>query len=76
MCFAHSGTPSEALHVQAGVGPATARRFAQLSEGGLGSVEVAGSGTPRRWPRRKVIASSTGSAGSCITGGTATWKRR
>jgi acetamidase/formamidase len=48
MCFAHSGTPSEALHVQAGVGPATARRFAQLSEGGLGSAEVAGSGTPEK----------------------------
>jgi hypothetical protein len=26
MCFAHSGTTSESLHVQAGVGPETARR--------------------------------------------------
>jgi acetamidase/formamidase len=47
MCFAHSGTPSEALHVQAGIGADAARAFAQLGESdGLGTVEVAGSGTP------------------------------
>jgi acetamidase/formamidase len=47
MCFAHSGTPSEALHVQAGIGAAAASAFAQLSQGGgLSAVDVAGSGTP------------------------------
>ena len=47
MCFAHSGTPSEALHVQAGIGPAAAFAFAELSgSDGLGTVDVAGSGTP------------------------------
>ena len=47
MCFAHSGTPSEALHVQAGIGPAAAATFAALGEGGgLSTVDVAGSGTP------------------------------
>jgi acetamidase/formamidase len=47
MCFAHSGTPSEALHVQAGIGPETARRFTELAEtAGLGTVEVGGGGTP------------------------------
>ncbi|WP_051276491.1 acetamidase/formamidase family protein [Marmoricola sp. URHB0036] len=47
MCFAHSGSPSEALHVQAGIGPAAFRTFAELAQGGgLGTVDVAGSGTP------------------------------
>ena len=47
MCFAHSGTPSEALHVQAGIGLAAAATFAALGEGGgLSTVDVAGSGTP------------------------------
>src|SRR4051812_30193665 len=47
MCFAHSGTPSEALHVQAGIGPAAFSAFAELATGGgLGTVDLAGSGTP------------------------------
>ena len=47
MCFAHSGTPSDVLHVQAGVGVDAAEAFTALAEAdGLGSVEVIGSGTP------------------------------
>jgi len=47
MCFAHSGAPSDALHVQAGVGVDAAEAFTALAEAdGLGSVEVTGSGTP------------------------------
>ena len=47
MCFAHSGTPGDALHVQAGVGVDAAEAFTALAEtDGLGSVEVTGSGTP------------------------------
>ncbi|MFF0341349.1 acetamidase/formamidase family protein [Kribbella sp. NPDC004875] len=47
MCFAHSATASDSLHVQAGVGPEAAQSFAQLADsGGLGAVEVPGSGTP------------------------------
>jgi acetamidase/formamidase len=47
MCFAHSATASDSLHVQAGVGPEAAQSFAQLADaGGLGAVDVAGSGTP------------------------------
>ena len=49
MCFAHSGTPSEALHVQAGIGPAAAFAFAELSgSDGLGTVDVAGLRHARR----------------------------
>jgi acetamidase/formamidase len=49
MCFAHSGTPSDALHVQAGVGVDAAQAFTALAEAdGLGSVEVTGAGTPER----------------------------
>ncbi|MDT7553991.1 MAG: hypothetical protein QOI16_2527, partial [Pseudonocardiales bacterium] len=32
MCFAHSGTPSDALHVQAGVGVDAAQAFTALAE--------------------------------------------
>jgi acetamidase/formamidase len=47
MCFAHSDTPSEALHVQAGIGPAAFSTFAGLGQGGgLGTVDVPGKGTP------------------------------
>ena len=47
MCFAHSGTPSDALHVQAGVGVDAAQAFTALADAdGLGSVEVTGAGTP------------------------------
>lgn len=47
MCFAHSATAGDAVHVQAGVGPEAAASFAQLAgEGGLGTVDIAGSGTP------------------------------
>jgi acetamidase/formamidase len=47
MCFAHSGGAGDALHVQAGVGVDAARAFSALAEAdGLGSVEVAGQGTP------------------------------
>ena len=55
MCFAHSGTPSEALHVQAGVRAGHRETVRPTVGGRLGGVEVAGSGTPRRWPRRKVM---------------------
>jgi acetamidase/formamidase len=49
MCFAHSGTASDALHVQAEIGSDAAAAFGGLREaGGLGSVEVQGSGTPER----------------------------
>jgi hypothetical protein len=45
MCFAHSGTASDALHVQAEIGAAAA--FTGLAVvGSLETVEVAGSGTP------------------------------
>jgi acetamidase/formamidase len=47
MCFAHSGTASDALHVQAGLSSTAAQAFAGLAEGGgLGRVNAAGSGTP------------------------------
>lgn len=47
MCFAHSGTPSEALHVQTGVGAEAAQAFSRLAQSdGLPAVDVAGSGTP------------------------------
>jgi hypothetical protein len=47
MCFAHSGTASDAVHVQAGIGAAAATTSAELAEsGGLSTVDVAGSGTP------------------------------
>ena len=47
MCFAHSGTASDGLHVQAGIGPAAVSSFTELAQaGGLGTVDVSGSGTP------------------------------
>jgi acetamidase/formamidase len=46
MCFAHSGTASEALHVQAEIGSDAAAAFSGLAAVGLHSVDVAGSGTP------------------------------
>jgi acetamidase/formamidase len=47
MCYAHSGSASDALHVQAGVGEGAAQAFAELAgDGGLTAVDVAGSGTP------------------------------
>jgi acetamidase/formamidase len=47
MCFAHSGTASDALHVQAEIGSDAAAAFTGLATaGGLGTVDVAGSGTP------------------------------
>ena len=47
MCFAHSGTASDALHVQAEIGASAAAAFTGLAAAGsLGTVEVAGSGTP------------------------------
>jgi len=47
MCFAYSGTASEALHVHAGIGPAAARTSAELGEGGgLSTADVARSDTP------------------------------
>ncbi len=47
MCFAHSGTASEALHVQAEIGSDSAAAFAELAGvGRLATVDVAGSGTP------------------------------
>ena len=73
MCFAHSGTPSEALHVQAGIGPAAAFAFAELSgSDGLGTVDVAGSGTPDASRPHAGTGCWTAMAGSCTTAGTAT----
>jgi acetamidase/formamidase len=47
MCFAHSGTASDSLHVQAGISDAASAAFAGLAAtGGLGVVQIAGSGTP------------------------------
>jgi len=47
MCFAHSGTASEALHVQAEIGPDVAAAFSELAgAASLASTEVTGSGTP------------------------------
>jgi acetamidase/formamidase len=47
MCFAHSGTASEALHVQAEIGPEAVAAFTGLTEaGGMTPVDVAGAGTP------------------------------
>jgi acetamidase/formamidase len=47
MCFAHSGTASEALHVQAEIGSDAAAAFSELAAAsGLSSVDIAGSGTP------------------------------
>ncbi len=47
MCFAHSGTAADALHVQAGLTSAAIQAFSGLVEGGgLGAVSVAGSGMP------------------------------
>src|SRR3954451_5191039 len=47
MCFAHSGTASESLHVQAGISDAAAAAFGQVAGvGSMGSVDVVGSGTP------------------------------
>src|SRR4051794_6813589 len=47
MCFAHSGTASESLHVQAGISAGAAAAFAGLADArGLSQVDVAGSGVP------------------------------
>nr|WP_221382338.1 acetamidase/formamidase family protein [Actinoplanes polyasparticus] len=47
MCFAHSGTAGDALHVQAEIGAEASAAFGGLAAaGGLGTVETAGSGTP------------------------------
>src|SRR3954469_7558617 len=47
MCFAHSGTASEALHIQAAIGSDAAGAFGDLAAaGGLGPVDIAGAGTP------------------------------
>ena len=47
MCFAHSGTASEALHVQAEISPDAVAALSELAaSGGLGTVDVSGSGTP------------------------------
>jgi hypothetical protein len=47
MCFAHSGTAGEALHVQAAIGADAAAASSELATvGSLGTVDVAGSGTP------------------------------
>jgi acetamidase/formamidase len=47
MCFAHSRTPSDGLHVQAGVGADAARAFATVAGSeGLTAVDVPGAGTP------------------------------
>lgn len=47
MCFAHSGTASDALHVQAEIGASAAAAFTELAAaGGLGTLKVAGSGIP------------------------------
>jgi acetamidase/formamidase len=47
MCFAHSGTAHDSLHVQAGLGSAAMQAFSDLADsGGLSRVDVAGSGTP------------------------------
>jgi acetamidase/formamidase len=55
MCFAHSATASESLHVQAGISDDAAAAFAGLADaGGLGRVDVAGSGTP------EVVATTAG----------------
>jgi acetamidase/formamidase len=47
MCFAHSGSASDAFHVQAGISEDAVGAFAELAAvGGLSAVDVAGSGTP------------------------------
>jgi acetamidase/formamidase len=47
MCFAHSSTASDALHIQAQIGDEAASAFGSLADAGaLGTVEVPGSGTP------------------------------
>jgi acetamidase/formamidase len=47
MCFAHSATATDALHVQAGLRNAAIQAFTDLAGGGgLGAVDVPGSGTP------------------------------
>jgi Acetamidase/Formamidase family len=47
MCFAHSGTASEALHVQAEISPDAVVALGQLAaSGSLGTVDVSRSGTP------------------------------
>ncbi len=47
MCFAHSGSPSDSLHVQAGIGVEAAQAFHDLAvRDGLSPVEVTGQGTP------------------------------
>jgi len=47
MCFAHSATASEPLHVQAGITEGAAAAFTSLAAaGGLSRVDVPGSGTP------------------------------
>ena len=47
MCFAHSGTPADQLHVQAGVTSEAAQAFTRLAGAdGLGAVEVPRAGLP------------------------------
>jgi len=47
MCFAHAGTGSDSLHVQAGVGADAAQAFSRVGQGdGLAAVDVPGAGTP------------------------------
>jgi acetamidase/formamidase len=49
MCFAHSGTASEALHVQAEISADAIAALTRLAAtGGLSPVDVSGSGTPER----------------------------
>src|SRR4051812_27503032 len=46
MCFAHSATASDSLHVQAGITDGAASAFAELADArGLSRVDVEGSGT-------------------------------
>src|SRR3954451_4921538 len=47
MCFAHSGTSGETLHVEAGIAGAAGAAFGQVAGiGSMESVDVVGSGTP------------------------------
>jgi hypothetical protein len=63
MCFAHSGTASDALHVQAEIGADAQAAFRELAAAAsLGTVEVAGSGIPETVAGPRANACSTATA--------------
>ncbi len=76
MCFAHSGSASDSLHVQAGIGTEAAAAFSDLARlDGLTSVDIAGQGTPDTVAVPHGDRVVDGCTRVLTTGGTAIWSR-